>query len=108
MVLLCSISQGEGILGPSYGVDCRSSRRSSSDLPASCVVLRTVFSLDLWLDDVVGLGKMWGRGSMVDVLSLQELGEFIGCKGRATISVDVAGQSVLGDEFLQLLGEGIG
>ena len=41
-VLLCRISQGEGILGL-MGVECRSRRSSSSELPDSCVVLYTVF-----------------------------------------------------------------
>ena len=42
MVLLCKISMAEGILGL-MGVDCRSRRRSSSDLPAFCIVFRAVF-----------------------------------------------------------------
>ena len=40
--MLLRISLGEGIFGP-IGVDCRSSRRSSIDLPASWVVLRVFF-----------------------------------------------------------------
>ena len=37
-VLLCRISQGEGMLDP-MGVDCRSRRSSLSDLLASYIVL---------------------------------------------------------------------
>ena len=42
IVLLWRISLGKGILRL-IGVDCRSSRRSSIDLPPSWVVLRVVF-----------------------------------------------------------------
>ena len=42
MVLLCRISHGEGMLGL-MGLDHRSRRRSSSDLPVSCVVFSMVF-----------------------------------------------------------------
>ena len=43
---------------------------------------------------------------MVNGLMLEELHELIGCKGRAVFSVDVAEWSVLGYEWLQLLGKG--
>ena len=42
MVLFCSISLGKDMLGL-IGIDYRSSRRSSSDFPVTCVVLRMVF-----------------------------------------------------------------
>ena len=44
MVLLCRVSQGDGMLGP-MGVDCRSRNRSSNNLPASCVVLSVVLNI---------------------------------------------------------------
>ena len=56
--------------------------------------------LDLTLNETIGLGKVWGRGYMVNVLSLQELGKLFGWEGRAIVSVDEAGWSVLSDEFL--------
>ena len=45
---------------------------------------------------------------MVNALSLEELHELIGSKGRAIVSVDVAGWSILGYEFLKFLGKGMG
>ena len=44
IVLLWRIPLGKGIFGP-IGVDCKSSRRSPTDLPASWVVLRVVFKV---------------------------------------------------------------
>ena len=46
------------------------------------------------------LGTVWGRVDVVNMLSLQELAEFLGCKERAIICTDEAGWSILGDEFL--------
>ena len=45
---------------------------------------------------------------MVYVVTLQELGKLIRYEGGIIIGVDKAGQSILGDEFLQVLGQGIG
>ena len=43
---------------------------------------------------------------MVNALMLEELHELIGHKGRAIVSVDVAGWSIHGYELLKLLGKG--
>ena len=45
---------------------------------------------------------------MVYVVALQELSKLIRCKGETIISVDKAGQSILGDEHLQAVGQVIG
>ena len=45
---------------------------------------------------------------MVNVMVPQVLGKLIRCKGGTVISVDKACQSILGDEFLQVLGQGMG
>ena len=73
MVLLCRISWGEGILGM-MGVDHRSRKRSSIDLPVSWVVLSAVFRIFTWHSmKLFGSGKVWGRCGVVNVLLLQEL-----------------------------------
>ena len=51
---------------------------------------------------------MGGGSELVYVVALQELGELIRCEGRALIGVDKARQSILRDELLQALGQGIG
>ena len=81
-VLLCRILWDEGMLGP-MGVDCRSRRSSFSDLPASCVVLTMVLIvLTLTFNVSIGPGEVGGRGDMVYVMALQELGVLIRCKGE--------------------------
>ena len=45
---------------------------------------------------------------MVYVGALQELGELIRCEGRAIIHVNKAKQSLLGDDLLQALRQGMG
>ena len=45
---------------------------------------------------------------MVYVVALQELGKLNGCEGGTIIGVDKVGWSVLGDELLRVLGQGIG
>ena len=57
-------------------------------------------AFDLMLNEAIGPGKVWGRGDVVDILSLQELDKFLTHEERAIICVDEAGQSILGDEFL--------
>ena len=97
MVLLCRILWGEGMLGP-MGVDCRSRRRSSSNLPASCIVLYCtcigLYGSNLALNEPIRPGEVGERGDMVYVVALQELGKLIGHKGGTIIDVDKAGQFI--------------
>ena len=59
-VLLCRISLGEGMLGP-IGVQCRSRRSFSSDLPKSWVVLSAfLMVLTCHLMKPLDIGK-WGE-----------------------------------------------
>ena len=60
------------------------------------------------LDEAIGPGEVWRRGCVFNVMSLQELDELIRYEGRTIVSVDEAGQSILGDKFLYLMGQGIG
>ena len=60
------------------GVDCRSRRSSSSDLLAFCVVLSVVLMVLTWhVNEPIGLGKEVGRGDVVYVMALQELGKLV-------------------------------
>ena len=43
------------------------------------------------LDEAIGSGKAWGRDNVVNVVSLQEPGELVRCKWRATVYIDEAG-----------------
>ena len=45
---------------------------------------------------------------MADVLTLKELLKLFGCEGKAIVSINCAGGSILGDQFLKLFEEGKG
>ena len=51
---------------------------------------------------------MEGRGDMVYVMVLQELGKLIRCKRGTIVCVEQGRWSVLGDEFLQVHTQGLG
>ena len=76
-----------------------------SNLLASCVVrIAVLMVLICHLMNLFDQGSGW-TDDMVYIVAIQEFGKLIRCERETIISVDKAGWSILGDEFLQVVGQ---